>query len=43
MKTEELKNLFKEFGEQIEFEHDLKKRIGLTLEVSPKFFIKQTI
>ena len=26
MKTEELKNLFKEFGKQIKFEHDLKKK-----------------
>ena len=40
MKTEELKNLFKEFGEQIEFEHDLKKKNWFNIGGKSKVFYK---
>ena len=40
MKTEELKNLFKEFGEQIEFEYDLKKKNWFNIGGKSKVFYK---
>ena len=40
MKTEELKNLFKEFGEQIKFEHDLKKKNWFNIGGKSKVFYK---
>ena len=42
MKTTELK-ILNEFGKNVRFEHDLKKRIGLILEEKLKFFTKLTI
>jgi hypothetical protein len=42
MKTIELKKLLKEFEESIIYNADLKKKIGLTLVVRQKFFLKQT-
>ena len=40
MKTEELKNLFKEFGKQIKFEHDLKKKNWFNFGGKSKVFYK---
>ena len=40
MKTEELKNLFKEFGKQIKFEHDLKKKNWFNIGGKSKVFYK---
>jgi UDP-N-acetylmuramate dehydrogenase len=42
MKTIELKKLLQEFEESIIYNADLKKKIGLTLVVKQKFFLKQT-
>jgi UDP-N-acetylmuramate dehydrogenase len=41
MKTIELKKLLQEFEESIIYNADLKKKIGLTLAVRQKFFLKQ--
>ena len=43
MKINELKNLLDEFGSNVRYEHDLKKKIGLISGVKLKFFIKQMI
>tara|TARA_B100000965_G_C19541426_1_gene735766 strand:+ start:604 stop:735 length:132 start_codon:yes stop_codon:yes gene_type:complete len=43
MKVERLKNLLSEFGENVKFNYELKKKHGLTLEEKLRFFIKQTI
>ena len=43
MEIKELKNLLLEFGENVRFEHDLKKKIGLILEENQKFFTKLRI
>ena len=43
MELYQLKTLFREFDENVRFEHDLKKKIGLTLVEKQKFFLKQTI
>jgi hypothetical protein len=43
MNTIELKKLLNEFGENVKFEHDLKKKIGLILGAKQKFFIKLKI
>ena len=40
MKIKELKKLLKEFEKNIEFEHDLKKKIGLISVEKQKFSIK---
>ena len=36
MKINKLKNLLKEFGDNVKFEHDLKRKIGLILEENQK-------
>ena len=43
MKINELKELLDEFGDNVRFEYDLKKKIGLILEENQKFFIKLII
>ena len=43
MEIKELKILLDEFGDSVNFEHDLKKKIGLILGENQKFFIKLTI
>ena len=43
MKLDQLKTLFREFDENLRFEYDLKKKIGLTLVEKQKFFLKLTI
>ena len=43
MTLNELKNLLSEFGNNVSYEHDLKKKIGLILEVNPKYFIRLII
>ena len=43
MTLNELKNLLSEFGKNVSFEHDLKKKTGLILEEKPKYFLKQII
>ena len=44
MEIAQLKKKLEEFGENVRFEHDLKKKkIGLIQEVKQKFFIKQII
>ena len=43
MKTKEKKKLLDEFGDNVRFEYDLKKKIGLILEENQKFFIKLII
>ena len=40
MKINELKELLNEFGDNVRFEYDLKKKIGLISEENVKFFIK---
>ena len=40
MKINQLKILLNEFGKNVKFEHDIKKKIGLILEENLKFFIK---
>jgi hypothetical protein len=42
MKIIELKKLLQEFEGSIIYNADLKKKIGLTLVVWQKFFLKQT-
>ena len=41
MRLNELKDLLNEFGENIKFECDLKKKIGLIQEVNQRYFIGQ--
>ena len=43
MNTNQLKELLGEFGKNIDFDHDIKKKIGLILEEKLKFFTKLTI
>ena len=43
MQIEKLKNLLKEFGQNVYFEHDLKKKIGLILVEEQKHFTKLII
>ena len=43
MNINNLKILFDEFGKKVEFDYDLKKRIGLILEEKQKFISKLTI
>ena len=40
MKIDELRELLKEFGANVNFEYDLKKKIGLILVEIQKFFLK---
>ena len=40
MKIDELKNLFKEFGEHVKFEHDLKKKNWFNIGGKSKVFYK---
>ena len=39
----DLKEMKEEFSDNLKFDYDLKKKIGLIQEVKPKFFIKQII
>ena len=41
MNINQLKDLLFEFGNNVKFEYDLKKKTGLILEEKPKFFIRQ--
>ena len=43
MKIKHLKKILNEFGDNVRYEHDLKKKIGLILVENQKFFIKQKI
>ena len=43
MELDQLKLLLNEFGENIKFEYNLKKKIGLILEEKQRFFIKLII
>ena len=43
MQISELKKILKEFGANVRYEHDLKKKIGLILVEKQRFFIKQII
>ena len=43
MKINELKKLIEKFNENIVYNADLKKKIGLILEEKQKFFLKQMI
>ena len=43
MEINHLKDILSEFGDNIRFEYDLKKKIGLILEENVKFFIKLII
>ena len=43
MKTPEIKNLIKEFKENLKINHDIKKKIGLILVVKQNFFLKLKI
>ena len=43
MKKELLRDLLKDFGDNVQFDYDLKKKIGLILVVNLKFFLKQKI
>ena len=43
MKINQLKKLLHDFSENLHFEYDLKKKIGLILVVNPKYFLKQII
>ena len=40
MEIKDLKKLLEEFSDNVKYEHDLKKKIGLILEENQKFFIK---
>ena len=40
MDIKQLKEMLKEFGNNIKYEHDLKKKIGLILVENQKFFLK---
>ena len=43
MKINELKNLLGEFGHNVKYEQDLKKKIGLILVENQKFFTRLKI
>ena len=43
MKIKELKEILGVFGDNVKFEYDLKKKIGLILVESQKFFLKLKI
>ena len=43
MKLDQLKTLFREFGENVRFEHDLKKKNWFNIGEKQKFFLKPTI
>ena len=43
MEKNKLKDLLDEFKDDLRFDYDLKKKIGLILVVSQKFFLKQVI
>ena len=43
MNISELKNLLGDFSDNVSFNFDLKKKIGLILEENLKFFTKQKI
>ena len=43
MNIEQLKKKLEEFGDNVKFEHDLKKKIGLILVENQKFFTKLII
>ena len=43
MEIKELKKILKELGDNVRFEDDLKKKIGLILGENQKFFIRLTI
>jgi hypothetical protein len=43
MEINQLKNLLDEFGENVRFNEDLKKKIGLILEEKQKFFSRLII
>ena len=43
MKKNDLKELLIDFGDEVKFDYDLKKKIGLILEEKLKFFIRQII
>ena len=43
MELKQLKLLLNEFGQNIKFEYDLKKKIGLIMEEKQRFFIKLMI
>ncbi len=43
MQIKDLKKILKEFGDNVKFEHDLKKKIGLILGGNQRFFLKQII
>ena len=43
MNKEELKNYFDQFGNDIKFDQDLKKKIGSILVENQKFFTLQII
>ena len=43
MKIDKLKQLLKSFNENLDFEHDLKKKIGLILEENQKFSLNPNL
>ena len=43
MQKKQLTDLLKDFGNNVVFDQDLKKKIGLILVVNQKFFLKQII
>ena len=43
MEIKQLRKVLKEFGDNVRYEHDLKKKIGLILVENQKFFIKRII
>ena len=43
MQIHQLKDLLKDFDKNVIYDQDLKKKIGLILEESPKFFIRRKI
>ena len=40
MEIKQLKKILDEFGDNVKFEYDLKKKVGLTLVENQKFIIK---
>ncbi len=43
MKIDQLKKVLSEFGDNVKYDYDLKKKIGSILVVKPRFFTKQII
>ena len=43
MKINQLRTILDEFGDNVKFEYDLKKKIGLILVEKLKYFLKQKI